>query len=132
MGFGDQLRKALGDQIRGTLKHGGSTSYSHNRAAMLAAKEEREARERAYARPTRKGGWYSRSKAGKIELFIGPNGDITAERPHVHVIHDDSASEVIFVVTMSDGTHPIRKTLPGSASGNEVNEVIADLLRHLK
>ena len=129
--FWDELRIALRDQAVGAAKYGASTSASHNRAAMLAARREREANETRYAAPTRQGGWYSKSRDGKVEIFIGPDGDLTAERPHVHVVHDDPNSEVIFIVTRIDGSHPIKTSLPGSATGNEVNAMIARLVKEL-
>ncbi|BCL33381.1 hypothetical protein ACFFS2_29535 [Streptomyces aurantiacus] len=44
--FFDNLKNALRDQAVGSMKYGASTSYRHNRAAILAAKAEREERER--------------------------------------------------------------------------------------
>lgn len=50
MGKGwDEFKKAAGDQLRGSLKYGASTSYRHNRAAMEAARQERIERERLQA-----------------------------------------------------------------------------------
>ncbi|WP_367133234.1 hypothetical protein [Saccharothrix sp. HUAS TT1] len=43
--FWDDLKLALKDQIAGSMKYGASTSYRHNRAAIEAARAEREARE---------------------------------------------------------------------------------------
>lgn len=45
MGLWDILKQAAVDQMNGSAKYGASTSYRHNRAAMLAAKAEREAEE---------------------------------------------------------------------------------------
>ena len=133
--FWDELKLGLRDQAVGAMKYGASTSYGHNRDAMMAAKREREERERRsaarYPAPTRKGGWYSTNRGGKVELFIGPDGDITAERPHVHVVHDEPNSEVVFIVTRADGSHPTKTKLPGTASGNEVNAMIARLIQEL-
>lgn len=39
--FWDELKMALRDQAVGSMKHGASTSYSHNAAAMRAARDER-------------------------------------------------------------------------------------------
>ncbi|WP_100485554.1 hypothetical protein [Mycobacteroides abscessus] len=43
--FWDEFTTAFGDQMRGSMKYGASTSFGHNRKAMLAARAEREARE---------------------------------------------------------------------------------------
>lgn len=48
--FWDELKLGLRDQAVGAVKFGPSTSYGHNRDAMLAARAEREGRERQTAR----------------------------------------------------------------------------------
>ncbi|AYF99141.1 hypothetical protein D7I47_13345 [Protaetiibacter intestinalis] len=75
-----------------------------------------------YPRPSRPEGYYSESNAdaSRIGAFYGPDGQITSERPHVHVIHSEAEGRVIFVVTQSDGTHTATEYLPISASGTEV------------
>ena len=45
----DQFKRDMGDQVRGSIKYGPSTSYRHNKAAMDAARAEREEREARYA-----------------------------------------------------------------------------------
>ncbi|MBT2568552.1 hypothetical protein J7I84_19035 [Arthrobacter sp. ISL-85] len=50
MGFWDELKQGLRDQAVGAVKYGASTSPGHNRQAMLAAREERLAREEAARR----------------------------------------------------------------------------------
>ncbi|MFA4052602.1 MULTISPECIES: hypothetical protein [Mycobacteroides] len=41
----DEFKTALGDQARGSMKYGASTSVGHNYRAMKAARDERESRE---------------------------------------------------------------------------------------
>ncbi|SIS19326.1 hypothetical protein [Microbacterium sp. RURRCA19A] len=96
----------------------------------LAFQAQEDAR-RGYPRPTRKDGYYSESDAAgtRIGQFIGPNGDITSERPHVHIIHNEGEGKIIFVVTQRDGSHSNQQYLPITASGNEVNAMV-DRLRH--
>jgi exonuclease VII large subunit len=43
--FWDAFKEAAGDQARGSMKYGVSTSYRHNAAAIRAGREERLARE---------------------------------------------------------------------------------------
>ncbi|MFF2842516.1 hypothetical protein [Paenarthrobacter sp. NPDC057981] len=50
MGFSDELKQGLRDQAVGAMKYGASSSPGHNRQAMLAAREERLAREEATRR----------------------------------------------------------------------------------
>lgn len=135
--FWDELRTALGDQVRGSMKYGASTSYRHNKAAIEAARAEREADEAAqrgpFARPSRKNGYFSKDRGyGAADYFIGRRGEITSERPHVHVIHNPREGRIIFTVTQSNGEHPYPdEYLPIDASGNEVNAVQERLRRLL-
>lgn len=95
---------------------------------------EQEAKEqKRHSKPSRKDGYYSQLREnGKIDQFIGPNGEITSERPHIHVVHSEPEGKIIFVVTQRDGSHTHRETLPISASGNEVNAVINRLRKQLR
>ncbi len=86
-----------------------------------------------YPAPSRPEGYYSRSRPdGSVERFIGPDGDITAERPHVHVIHSDTENRIIFVTTMSDGSHAKEEYLSADASGNDVDAMVDRLRRSLR
>lgn len=102
-------------------------------AYSRALQAEDDARH-GYPRPTRPGGYYSESNAdaSRVSRFIGPDGKITAERPHIHIIHNESEGRIIFTVTQSDGTHPFVEYLPIDASGNEVNSVADRLRVHLR
>ena len=86
-----------------------------------------------YPAPTRKDGYYSRMRKSRtVERFIGPDGDITAERPHIHVVHSEREGKIIFEVTQRDGSHTHHETLPITAPGSEVNAVINRLRKHLR
>ena len=94
-----------------------------------AAHDERVAR---YPAPSREDGYYSELRNnGTVGLFVGPNGDITAERPHVHVVHSPSENRVVFVATDRTGRHIHEETLPATASGNEVNAMVDRMRRML-
>lgn len=123
--FGDWLRGA-GQSIRnGTAMDPFATNRLVN-----AAHDERISR---YPTPSRKNGYYSQQRAdGSIDVFIGPNGDITSERPHVHVVHSPPERRIIFTVTDSRGRHIHEEYLPANASGNEVNAVVDRLRRQLR
>lgn len=124
----DELKTALGDQVRGSMKYGASTSFGHNRDAMLAARSEREAEEAArrgpFGTPSRENGYFSQDRGyGAADYFIGRHGEITSERPHVHVVHNPKEGKISFTVTQLDGEHTHQEYLPIDASGNEVNAV---------
>ena len=86
-----------------------------------------------YPAPTRKDGYYSQMREDRtVERFIGPDGDITAERPHIHVVHSEREGKIIFEVTQRDGSHTHHETLPITAPGSEVNAVINRLRKHLR
>lgn len=87
---------------------------------------------RSYPRPSRDWGYYSKSKGDRIDVFIGRDGDITAERPHVHMIQNSPSSDYIFVATDARGRHSGERRLPAQASGNEVNAAIAQLLKLIR
>ncbi|MGQ0572907.1 MAG: hypothetical protein ACT4RN_01740 [Pseudonocardia sp.] len=85
-----------------------------------------------YPAPSRDGGYYSRARAdGSIDVFIGPDGDITSERPHVHVVHSPPEDRIILTVTDRRGRHTHQEYLPATASGNEVNAAVDRLRRRL-
>lgn len=133
MGKGwDAFREALGDQVRGSVKYGASTSFRHNKAAMEAARAEREARSARYARATGSD-YYSkyRSDDGKIHVYLDRNGNPTTTYPHLHVIHDERGGEVRIVRSPGDGSHPEKQVLRGNASGNEVNAAVNEMLKRL-
>ena len=141
MGFWDRIveknKNSFKDHMTGTwrsLTNGTSGDMSATMAEVRAARAEREERERrsSYPAPSRDKGYYSRDRGdGTAEYYIGPNGDITAERPHVHVIHNPGEGRIIFKVTQSDGAHTHTEYLPITASGNEVNAVEHRLRRML-
>ncbi|NUU17287.1 hypothetical protein HP550_08485 [Cellulomonas humilata] len=97
---------ALGCEILGDPPGGyWRPSLADRQARMSAGKREAKRRERNPA-PSRADGNYSRSRAdGGIDVFIGPDGGITSERPHVHVVHSAPEDRIIFTVTQRDGTH---------------------------
>lgn len=98
----------------------------------LAFQAEEDAR-RGYPRPTREDGYFSESDSAgaRIGQFIGPDGNITSERPHVHIIHNEREEQIIFIVTQRDGSHTNQQYLPITAPGNEVNAMVDRLRREL-
>jgi hypothetical protein len=81
--------------------------------------------------PTRPDGFYSQHrKDGTDEMFVGPDGNATAERPHVHIIHSPREDLITLVATLADGTHVGRRTLPYSASAQQV-QAYTNILRRL-
>jgi hypothetical protein len=120
----------FGDWLRGagaSLRNGTAMNPLATQRLVNAAHDERVAR---YPSPSRKNGYYSQYRAdGSIDVFIGPNGDITSERPHVHVVHSPGENRIIFTVTQSNGRHSHQEFLPATATGNEVDPVV-DRLRH--
>lgn len=101
---------------------------------VVARQQEQATKERKrYPAPSRNDGYYSQMRAdGTVEQFIGRDGNITSERPHVHIVHSEREGKILFVVTQRDGSHTHRETLPITASGNEVNAVIIRLRRKLR
>ena len=123
--FGDWL-KGAGQSIR----NGTAMNPLETNRLVNAAHDERVSR---YPSPSRDDGYYSQiRKGGEIDVFIGPNGDITAERPHVHVVHSPPENRIIFTVTDSQGRHIHQEFLPATASGNEVNAVVDRLRGRLR
>jgi hypothetical protein len=96
-------------------------------------RKQREARERAM-RARLEGRWFSkyRESDGTIELMVDRDGNPTNTYPHVHVIHDELKGEVRLVLSLSPSNHPKRETLPGTASGNEVNAAIDRFVMELR
>lgn len=122
------------DNILGALrarKSGGVTA-GNIREEADRIRREREARSAPLPRATGSD-YYSkyRSDDGKIHVFLDRNGNPTTSYPHVHVIHDERGGEVRIVHSSGDGTHPERTTLPGNASGNQINAAVADMLKRL-
>lgn len=101
---------------------------------VVERRQEQAAREQEhYPAPSRQDGYYSRMRADStVEQFIGSDGSITSERPHVHVVHSEREGKITFVVTQKNGSHTHRETLPITASGNEVNAVINRLRKQLR
>ncbi len=82
--------------------------------------------------PSRSNGYYSTDRGyGASDYFVGSDGQITAERPHVHVVHNPREGRIIFTVTQRDGSHTHTEYLPIDASGNEVNAVQERLRRQI-
>lgn len=99
------------------------------RAANLPSRQPSS----TYPTPSRKDGYYSQMREDHtVERFIGPDGDITSERPHIHVVHSEREGKIIFVATQRDGSHTHHETLPITAPGSEVNAVINRLRKHLR
>jgi hypothetical protein len=122
----------LGCEVLGTPDGGYWRCTTMERLDRVAAGRKEEARRAAYPVPTRPDGYYSRDRGdGTSEQFIGKDGDITAERPHIHVVHNPGEGRIIFAITHSDDTHGRTHYLPITASGNEVNAKINELRSQL-
>ena len=123
----------MGDWLRGagrSIRNGTAMNPFETQRLVNAAHDQRVAR---YPSPSRDDGYYSRlRKNGSIDVFIGPNGDITSERPHVHIVHSPGENRIIFTVTDSAGRHVHQEFLPATASGNQVNAVVDRLRRGLR
>lgn len=122
--FWETLKLALRDQAVGAAKYGASSSPAHNRAAMLAAKAERERLE---------GRWTSRyrSNTGKIDVLLDKKGNPTTSYPHVHVAYNEQEGKVHVILSLGPRSHPTKEILPGDATGNQVNEAVRRMQRHL-
>lgn len=68
---------------------------------------------------------WDEAKKGRIDLFVDRNGNPTTGYPHVHVIHTDSAGGVRVVASTSKGAQVFHETLPATASGREVEALVA-------
>lgn len=145
MGFRDWLKKEkdnaaelryyfdVGCEVLGTPDGGWWGSTLAQRMERVNAGRRAEGQRRHYAEPSREDGYYSESRRdGAIGQFFGPDGDITSERPHVHVIHNEREGRIIFMVTQRDGSHTDERYLPINASGNEVNAMIYRLCAQLR
>lgn len=144
--IGDFFRKAadtqaemtdlfnLGCEVLGTPAGGYWRCTTMERLDRVAAgRKEAARRAAAYPAPSRPNGYYSQDRGnGAIEQFIGRNGEITAERPHVHIIHNENEGRIVFVATQSDGSHSAPEYLPINASGNEVNAKVSSMRRLLR
>lgn len=120
----------LGCQVMGTPAGGYWGCSTMERLERVAAGRKEQARRDVYPVPTRPDGYYSQDRGtGAFEQFIGKDGDITSERPHIHVIHSSDEGRIIFAVTHTDGSHGTTEYLPLDSSGNEVNAKV-DSLRH--
>lgn len=83
--------------------------------------------------PTRDDGYYSEHRPGdKDHYFIGPRGEITSERPHVHVIHSTRENRIIIEGTNTDGTHFGKQYLPFDSGWKAVDAVVATLRQQLR
>lgn len=143
--IGDFFRKAgeqqaeltyyfdLGCEVMGKPPGGYWRCTTMERLDRIGEGRKEAARRAArYPAPTRPNGYYSQDRGnGAIEQFIGKDGDITAERPHVHIIHNENEGRIVFVATQSDGSHNAPEYLPIDASGNEVNTMVDRLRRQL-
>lgn len=123
----------LGCEVMGTPPGGYWRCTTMERLDRINAGRKEEARRAVYPVPTRPNGYYSQDRGnGAIEQFIGKNGELTAERPHVHIIHNENEGRIVFVATHSNGSHGAPEYLPINASGNEVNAKIDQLRRSLR
>lgn len=117
----DFLRMSFTDKMR--VAKAGQAEYRRRKA------EESQ----RYPKPSRPDGYYSKlRKDGKIDLFFDRNGEITSERPHVHVIHSEPEGKIIFKVTQENGEHTHAEELPIDASGSEVNAMVDRLRREIR
>lgn len=119
---------------RGNMGFGTVRERADRLRAGRAEYARRQAAQKHYPAPSRDGGYYSRYISGNktTEIFIGPDGNLTSERPHVHVIHDDSRGEIRIVVTWENNDHTHFVRLPGTTDGNAVNAAIDERLRVLR
>lgn len=70
--------------------------------------------------------------AGLFDQFIGPNGDPTFSKAHVHVYHDEKNDEVRLHVSLGETNRHSEKIALVGATGNEVNaavDLLTDALR---
>jgi hypothetical protein len=76
--------------------------------------------------------WYSKHhpRSG-VEVMFDKHGRPTIDYPHVHVIHDERKGEIRVVLSLGPTSHPELVTLPGDASGNEVNRAVETLCRKI-
>lgn len=76
--FWDEFRTAAGDQVRGGMKYGFSTSAGHNARAMKAARAERESRLGQEATDRTLGSAYREAKKqrGKRDIQFEQDGYI--------------------------------------------------------
>lgn len=140
MGLGNWIKNEISiawrSQLR-SLKHGGTAEAVMAERAKIKAEDrvrwvEQQKQMRHYPPPSRKDGYFSTSEEGKVGVFIAPNGDITSERPHVHIVHSEFENRIIITPTMSDGRHLASEYLPLDASENEVNAVVNRLRGKLR
>ena len=80
------------------------------------------------------GRWASKyvEKQGTVELLVGLDGNPTTTYPHVHVIHDEVNDEVRILASVASKNVVFRETLPGTSTGNDVNDAIERALVRLR
>jgi hypothetical protein len=123
----------------GSVGRGAVWAFARNTEVgkRLLGKEtllQQHVREQEQTRRRLEGRWFNKyiERDGTIELLIDRDGNPTDRYPHVHVIHDEKLFEVRILVSVSPHNHASRQTLPGSASGNEVNAAIDRALAELR
>jgi transposase len=70
--------------------------------------------------------------ASLVDQYIGPNGDPTFSKAHVHVFHDEKNDEVRLHVSLGETNRHSEKIALVGATGNEVNaavDLLTDALR---
>lgn len=136
MGIRRGLQPNFGDNLRGiwrSIRSGTGGNILDTRRHIKGAMAQRLVDEQRSSRPARKGGWYTKYREGDgtIHLMIGKDGNTTESYPHVHIIHDSPGAEVRIVASRGPGDHPFKEVLPGTASGNEVNQAISRMIAKL-
>lgn len=88
---------------------------------------------RVAPKPSREWGWFSKfkSESQKTEILVGPDGQPTAEYPHVHVIHDETKGFIKIIASRGPTDHPFQRLLDGDALASEVDSVIAEMIAKL-
>jgi hypothetical protein len=123
MGIGKRILFGRSESVGGALT---------DAVKQLGGETSAQRRQR-YDHQRKRNSWFSQYTEGEgtIEVFVDRHGEITAFYPHVHVIHDESRDEVRLVASRSAGDHIAAERLPGTASGDEVNDVVNRLRKLL-
>jgi hypothetical protein len=74
---------------------------------------------------------YNQRGQGEIEVMLDKQGKPTQGMPHVHLIHEKDQIRMHISVRDKERHHE-RTTLPGTASGNEVNAAVDRLIEIMR
>jgi hypothetical protein len=123
----------VSDWMRGagaSIRSGNGMSPFTTQKFINQAHDERIASAQRYPLATGKNKYSEFDpRNGRQGRFLDKYDHPTTERPHVHIVTNESQGLVIITATLKDGSHPGEIKLPITASGNEVNAAVQQMQR---